>query len=152
MIIFGNGFGKIVAESVKTALEAERDEAGAKFKKMTTLREEITKLRDDLETLKIEKGRRTEDTERREREIQHKLGLHKKQVEHEQKQATESAKLEIERAGLDRDRLHFEERMEFHQTRFEEEVKYQRGLLEKMLKQLPSAEIFAGLGGREHGK
>ncbi len=151
MIVFGNGFKKAVAQAVESAMESERKTSQKKFTNWSGLHSEITKLKEEAETYKVEKDRRQEEADRREREIQHKLGLHKVQVEHERTQATEAAKLEIERTGLDRDQKRFEEQMQFHQERFEKEVTYQRGLLEKMLERLPTAEVYADLTPHGNG-
>lgn len=53
------------------------------FKEVRTavdLSKKVTDLREQVEKLEIEKGRKQEAFDRREREIEHKLGLHKEQV------------------------------------------------------------------------
>lgn len=151
MIVFGNGFKRRVAEAVKDAMEMERQASEKRLGKWKGLHEEVAKLTEQVEALKIEKERIEEGHKRREREIEHKLGLHKQQVEHEKKYAAEMAKVEVDRANLDQDKARFGEQMEFMQERFEKEVKHQRSLMEQMIQRLPSAEIFADLSNGGNG-
>jgi hypothetical protein len=101
----------------------------------------ITKLREELETLRIEKGRKEEEFAKKEREIEHKVGLERKRQEFEIEQAKRETTVTVREENLSADRKRFEEQLEFHQTRFETEVKYLHEMAEKLMERLPSAEI-----------
>lgn len=101
----------------------------------------ITKLREELETLRIEKARKEEEFARKEREIEHKVGLERKRQEFEIEQARRETAVTVREENLSADRKRFEEQLEFHQQRFETEVKYLHEMAEKLMERLPSAEI-----------
>lgn len=101
----------------------------------------ITKLREELETLRIEKGRKEEEFAKKEREIEHKVGLERKRQEFEIEQAKRETSVTVREENLSADRKRFEEQLEFHQTRFETEVKYLHEMAEKLMERLPSADI-----------
>lgn len=101
----------------------------------------ITKLREELETLRIEKSRKEEEFAKKEREIEHKVGLERKRQEFEIEQAKRETSVTVREENLSADRKRFEEQLEFHQTRFETEVKYLHEMAEKLMERLPSADI-----------
>lgn len=101
----------------------------------------ITQLREELETLRIEKGRKEEEFAKKEREIEHKVGLERKRQEFEIEQAKRETAVQVREENLSADRKRFEEQLEFHQQRFETEVKYLHEMAEKLMERLPSAEI-----------
>ena len=109
----------------------------------------VEALKWQVSDLEIQRDKKQEGFDRKEREIEHSLGLHKAQVEWEVEEASSRARLEVEQANLQTERDAFKKEMEFMQGRFEEEVKYQRGLLEKMMKRLPTAEILAKIGNAD---
>lgn len=118
----------------------------AAIKDITTLQKEKHQLREELETLQIEKGRREEEFEKKEREIEHKVGLERARQEQEIELAKREAAVTVNEGNLAAEREAFEKQMSFQQKRFEEEVKEQRTLIHEMMKRLPSAEILAQIG------
>lgn len=104
----------------------------------------LTALREEIETLKIEKGRREEDFARQQREVEHKVGLERKRQEFEVASAKREATLAVREENLKADRARFEEQMKFQTKRFEEEVGYLKGMLSDVLKQI--ADIKTGTG------
>lgn len=103
---------------------------------------DVTRLREELETLKIEKARKDEEFAKKEREIEHKVGLERKRQEFEIEQAKRETSVTVREENLSADRKRFEEQLEFHQTRFETEVKYLHEMAEKLMERLPSADIL----------
>jgi hypothetical protein len=101
----------------------------------------ITKLREELETLRIEKSRKEEEFAKKEREIEHKVGLERKRQEFEIEQAKRETSVTVREENLNADRKRFVEQLDFHQKRFESEVKYLHEMAEKLMERLPSAEI-----------
>lgn len=71
------------------------------------------------------------------REIEHKVGLHKIQTEHDVKAARKEAELAVREEALTAERERFKSEMEFMQQRFEDEVKSQRVIVEQVLSRLP---------------
>lgn len=141
----------VVREAVEHATEEVVDKANRRLKgydAVLTLQDTVTRLKEEVEDLKIQKSRKEEEFARREREVEHKLGLHKSQVAVEMDEAKRKAVLDVEEEHLSKRKEQFQEQMEFMSKRFEGEVKYIRGLIEKMLKRLPSAEIIAEVGGQ----
>jgi len=130
---------------VRDALDDAADTV-RRYREITRLQDTVTSLKKEIETLTIEKDRKEEDFARREREIEHKVGLEKKRSEFERDAAKREATLELREEALGAKEEAFRERMEFLTTRFEEEVTYQRDVLEKVLARLPSAEIIARIG------
>src|SRR5207245_968830 len=65
----------------------------------------LSKLREELETLRIEKARKEEEFTRKEREIEHKVGLERKRQEFEIEQAKRETSVTVREENLsDRDR------------------------------------------------
>lgn len=102
---------------------------------------DLTKLREEIETLKIEKGRKEEEHSRREREVEHKVGLERKRQETEIGLAKREAVLAAKEEALVADRKRFEDQLTFHEKRFTEEVGYLKEMIGSLAKKLPSATI-----------
>jgi hypothetical protein len=102
---------------------------------------DLTKLREELETLKIEKGRKDEEYGRKDREIEHKVGLERKRQETEIALAKREAVLSAKEEALQADRKRFEEQLSFHEKRFTEEVGYLKGMITALSEKLPTATI-----------
>lgn len=112
---------------------------------------QIVRLREELETLRIEKARKDEEHAKREREVEHKVGLERKRQEFEMEQAKREATVSVREENLKADRTRFEEQLKFHETRFTAEVGYLKDMITEVMKRLPSAEIVANIGG-ERGR
>jgi hypothetical protein len=134
----------VVASAVKDAVDqSERDARAsmAKLRKVSELEQEITKLT-------IEKDRKQEEWDRREREIEHKVGLEQKRQEFEISQAKRDTQVTVREENLAADKERFKAEMDFQRKRLEEEVASLRTLVGQMLERLPSAEIYADLSGK----
>lgn len=136
------GFRKVDVETTITrAVEAVVYKALGKAENAIALAGDLVKLREELETLKIEKTRKEEEFKTREREIEHKVGLERKRQEFEREQAKREASVSIREENLKADRKRFEEQLQFHESRFTAEVGYLKDILGRVLKRLPSEEI-----------
>lgn len=135
-----------LSEQVKQSVEKEMRERFSDMGEFNKLGQRLRNLREEIVKLEVERDKKQEDFARREREIEHKVGLEKKRQEQELALAKREAQVAGQEAALTADRKRFEEQMEFHQERFEKEITYQRELLQKMLERLPSAEIIARFG------
>lgn len=124
--ILGSGkAGDTLKRMVTDAFErAERSLAGIR---------DITDLREEIETLKIEKARREEEYARREREVEHKVGLERKRQAVELANATREATLKVREENLAADKTRFAEEMKFQRERFTTEVSYLKEMLQQVL-------------------
>lgn len=107
---------------------------------------EALKLREEIQTLTIERDRKQEEFDRREREVRHETGLLRKQVETETELATKEALLKVREENLSADRKRFEEQMKFTTARFEKEVEYLHKTIGKVLERLPNVTEHIALG------
>lgn len=128
---------RVVRETVERIVKAALSDAETAL--ATSVK--VTKLREELETLRIEKARKEEEFAKQQREIEHKVGLERKRQEFEIEQAKRETSVTVREENLSADRKRFEEQLEFHQTRFETEVKYLHEMAEKLMERLPSADI-----------
>lgn len=131
---------KSLEEILKRAIRPAEEAAG-RFATLAQLREEI-------ETLRIEKGRREEEFAKQSREVEHKVGLERKRQEFEVSSAKREATLSVREENLKADRARFEEQMKFQTKRFEEEVGYLKTMLGDVLKQVGALTGKAASRGR----
>lgn len=113
--------------------EALRDEA--------RLADNARDLREQIETLKIEKGRLTEEHQREKREVEHMVGLQKNRQTVEMEQATREAKLSVREENLAVDKDRFDKHVEFIEKRFGEEVGYLKDLMGQIMVRLPTVSV-----------
>lgn len=112
------------------------------------LQDTVTTLKEQIETLRIEKGRKEEEMAKKEREIEHKVGLEKKRQEFEVEQAKRETTVSLREENLKADRDRFEKETKFTTDRFEKEVGYLKDMVGSVLERLPTAEIIATVGGK----
>lgn len=115
------------------------------IKSLSDLSAKVKEKTEQLEKLTIEKGRKEEEYARKEREIEHKVGLERKRQEHELAAGKREATLTVREENLKKDRERFEEQMKFQEERFTKEVGYLKEMLSDIVKRLPSAEFTANL-------
>lgn len=118
------------------------------IKSVADLAAKVKSLRTQVETLEIEKSKREEDFARREREIQHKIGLERERQKFETESAKREASLTIREENLDADRKRFEGQMEFHQERFTKEVGYLKEIIGQLAERLPTTELTGTVGAK----
>ena len=132
-----------IADDIYNRLQGEL----SGLRDVSKLSSKVAGLRQEVEKLTIERDRKQEEFSRREREIEHKVGLERKRQEFEIDQAKRETTVTVREENLDADKKRFEEQMAFHEKRFTEEVKYLKDMVSEVLKRLPSAEIIANVGG-----
>lgn len=110
--------------------------------------EERSRLVDALEELKKQKGtleisldQVKEKHARENREIEHKLGLHKQKVDADLSATRREATLDVREQALEEQRSRFEEHMEFQRERFQGEIDATRGLMQQILERLPTVTV-----------
>ena len=114
-----------------------------------TLGDEVIRLKTEINDLKISKSLLIEEQEKREREIQHKLGLERNRQEQEAKNAKEELKLtkrdalvSVKEENLVKNQERFETQMEFITNRFLDETKYLKEIMKSILDaRLPSVIV-----------
>lgn len=102
----------------------------------------IADLEKEIRRLETERASTAEKNARTTREIEHKLGLHKAQVEFESKKAREEAILEVEQKNLEKDKTRFEDQMEFQTEAIQKQVDMLQGIIEPLIEALPSAKFL----------
>lgn len=148
LIIVGrSNFEKAVAKLHEDVLGRVEGELRG-IKTVTDLSAKVKALREEVEKLEVEKGRREEERARKDREIEHKIGLERKRQEFELESGKKDAILKVREENLAADRKRFEEQMKFHDERFTAEVGYLKDMLGEIVKRLPSAEFTADLSPR----
>lgn len=126
-------------EQLGRSLTEARGEADAIQQRLSLL-EDYEAVKKALTDKEIELAKVHEDHARANREIEHKLGLHKIQVEQEKTAAVTEAKLAVREEALAAKEGRFQQEMQFMQKRFEDEVASQRKLVEQVLDRLPHFE------------
>ncbi len=131
--------GQLVSRAVSDTIRSI-DESFVGHAKLAELQKQIIKL-------EIEKDRKDEAFARKEREIEHKIGLERKRQEFEISQAKRETTVVVREENLKADKERFKAEMDFQRKHLEDEIKSLRELVVKMLERLPSAEIYAEIGG-----
>lgn len=110
----------------------------------------VIELQKQIATLNAEKANIEEGFNRKEREIEHKTGLLRSEIEAEQRQQAKDfdlrvteAKLAAREVGLTEREKAFGEKMSFIEKRFTEEVGYLKDMVKNMSDRLPDAHILA---------
>lgn len=111
------------------------------IRSVADLSQRVKELREKAEKLEIEKGRKEEEFQRREREVEHKVGLDRKRQEFEVVSAKREAVLAVREENLAADRKRFEEQIGFHEERFTQEVGYLKELMTEIMKRLPEVTM-----------
>jgi septal ring factor EnvC (AmiA/AmiB activator) len=120
------------------ALRGERQAARDDLAQLQDARE----LREEIETLKLEKGRLEEEHAREVREVRHMVGLEKMRGEFEREQATREARLEVREGAVDDKVQAFTERMEFVREQLTEQISYLKNdIISEVFKRLPVVEV-----------
>lgn len=118
------------------------------IRSVADLSAKVKQLREQVENLEIEKGRKEEEFARKQREVEHKVGLERKRQEFEVESAKREAKLTVREENLAADRERFEGQMAFHDKRFTEEVGYLKGLMEQLMARLPDVTVSGEINGK----
>lgn len=101
----------------------------------------VEELTESISKLTIQKSQIEEKYEKREREIEHKLGLERQRQEQELALSIRDAKLKVKEENLELDRKRFEEQMKFTTDRFTTETGYLKDMIKPLLDALPKMKI-----------
>lgn len=105
------------------------------------LAKDASRLRQEVENLKVEKSRLTEGHEREKREVEHLVGLQKRRGEWEASKAAEEARLEVQKGNLTAEQARFEKEMDFMRGRMETEISSLREMYAAVLERLPTVTV-----------
>lgn len=136
--------------AVRTILVEELGQAEERIKALRqvgVLEDKIHSLKETVADLEIQRAKKKEEFDRREREIEHKVGLQKKRTEFEVESARKEALLDVREENLVKDRKRFDEHMEFYKQQMETQTTYLKELVEAALARTPDAKILATIGG-----
>jgi len=140
-----NSLEEVVSKAVERLNEDAKKQANDYLKSVSTLND----LKKQIATMEIERDKKKEEFDRREREVEHKVGLERKRQEFEITQSKREATVQVQEENLKADKERFKAEMDFQRKHLEDEIKSLRTLVSEMMKCLPSAEIFATLGPKE---
>jgi hypothetical protein len=147
LIVLGSSrWKKMLTEFVVAAtkeLENSAESATSAYRKLG----DVTKK---LAEMEIQQAKKQEEWDRREREIEHKIGLERKRQEFEIEQSKRETKVSVQQDNLAADKERFKSEMDFQRTHLQEEITSLRTLVGQLLKRLPSAEIIATVGGKSN--
>lgn len=99
-------------------------------------------LRKQISQLEIDRDKKLEEFQRREREVEHKIGLERKRQEFEIEHAQKSTEVKVREENLAADKQRFKEEMEFQRKHLQGEIDSLRGLVGNLLERLPSAKMM----------
>ena|SRR3989304_3838602 len=135
-----NLFRNPIRELVKVAVEKIYTDTENKYNERLKLIDSLENLRDEVEKLLIEKSRREEEYNRREREITHKLGLERIRQEQDNENYKKEIELNIREGNLSASEKQFKSQMEFQRKQLEEQIKGLQALVEKVFEKIPDVK------------
>lgn len=98
---------------------------------------ELNTLRQQVETLKLEKDRLVESNDRKIRETEHAVGLLKQKNEQDTANAIREAELKVREDNLSIEQERFKADMDFRTKHMAEEMDRFEGVLQQVLERLP---------------
>ena len=144
--------GEVIEDAVRMAAEDVRKRTASELRailsnarKDRSYALQAIDLRGEIETLKIEKATIKEEHSRKDREIEHKVGLQRTRQTMEVEIAKRETTVQVREENLVAQEDRFKEHMDFLTGRLEGEVKYQREMIADMIERMPSAKILANL-------
>lgn len=144
------GSDEQIAEMVEKAVRRAREDAADSMTELFGASAKLKALQQEVAKLEIERDKKQEEFARREREVEHKVGLERKRQEFEITQAKRETEVKVREQNLQADKDRFKAEMEFQRGHLQDEIKSLRELVGQMLQRLPSAEIIvSGTVGKE---
>lgn len=135
MSLFGSDYSR-VEQRLDNLMEFLKEPSEKKG-----LSEKILGLKKQVVELEIQRDKKQEEFDRRDRELTHMIGLEKKRQEVETKQAATAAGLTVREENLKADKDRFDKEMKFREERFTEEVGYLKGMVAQILERLPTVNV-----------
>ena len=139
--MFWNWKKEMVTDVINKTIEQFNRDATNKLSSVLGSFRKIEDLQKEITRLEIERDKRVEEFARKEREIEHKIGLERKRQEFEITQSKREATVKVQEENLAADKQRFAGEMDFQRKHLEKEVASLNTLVQEMLKRLPSAEI-----------
>lgn len=130
---------KQVGELNGSIVKLTREHAAAA--EAVALSDQVLKLKRQVADLEIEKSKKTEEFDKRERELTHMVGLERSRQEQEIKLAKRETTVEVREGNLKAEREEFEKRMAFREKTFDEQTKSMKSILEQVLGRLPTVTV-----------
>jgi len=139
----------LISKQVQERISAKMVDEFSALAEVEQATEKVVDLTKQIAILKAEKDNITEGFARKEREVEHKVGLLRQEIEvgEAQKEAqyglrVQEAKLAAREEGLKSREVAFTERMDFMTKRFTDEVGYLKGMVAQVLERIPDAAIL----------
>lgn len=125
---------------IKAAVERVYQDTNNTVAKNLGLLEDITRLREELESLRIEKGRKEEEYVREKREVTHKLGLDRMRQEQEAANHKTEIELKIREGNLASSEERFKQQMDFQREQLQSQINGLQTLVEKVFEKIPDVK------------
>lgn len=103
--------------------------------------DQIISLKKQVIDLEINRDKKQEGFDRRERELTHMIGLEKKRQEFEIKQSVENARLAVREENLKAERDQFSKEINFKESQLMTQIDYLQDLMKAILERLPTVTI-----------
>jgi len=143
-VVWRNPFEKIIRTQIELSIEQAVGQVKSKFDGLA----EIDRLKKEITALEITRDKKVEEFDRREREIEHKVGLERKRQEFEIAQAKRETTVAVKEENLAADKQRFKDEMDFQREHLQKQVDSLNTLVGQLLKRLPTAEIVAKIGNK----
>jgi len=143
------GGNREIERVVESAVKRAYEQASSSVRGALDSAQQIKVLQQEISKLEIDRDKKKEEFDRREREVEHKVGLERKRQEFEIQQAKRETTVQVREENLKSDKERFKAEMDFQRERLEGEVASLRTLVGQLLERLPSAEIIATVGGKK---
>ena len=127
-----------IAATVREVINGAASETADKLREVSKLSGTVDALKKQVTDLEIQRDKKQEEYARREREVEHMVGLERKRAEFERESAAREATLRVREENLKADRDRFEAQMEFQNTRFTAEVGYLKEMIGRVLEAIPN--------------
>jgi chromosome segregation ATPase len=131
---------EVLAEKIAAAVE----ELGTLTGEVRALRKEkdqtteVIGLREEISKLRIEQARLVEENERATRDIEHKVGLHQRQVEQDTANAVREAELKVKEGNLEAEQKRFKEQIDFRTDQMKGEMDRFEKITTQLLDRVPN--------------
>lgn len=123
-----------VREAVNDALKRATGDVTEALK----LSGQVENLRKQVSDLEIQRDKKNEEYARKEREVEHMVGLERKRSEFETASAKREATIAVREESLKAERERFEKQMAFQNDRFTQEVGYLKEMIGRVLEAIPN--------------
>ena len=139
---------EVIGQIVKTAIHDALTNASERIKLAAKLGDDVDALKRKLSELEIQKSQKEEEFARKQREVEHMVGLERKRSAFEKESATRDATLTVREENLKAEKKRFEDQMAFHDKRFTEEVGYLKEMIGRVLEAIPNVSPAPKKRGR----